>query len=181
MPQFTNTRWENACQALAIGRNITQAYADGGFVGNQTAASRFFKRKKVMARVAEIQNDKHAADFKIREIAIKKAGLDESWIIERLKYGIELGLRGEPVLDADGNPTGKFGKRDLKAAMQGLGHAISIKGMAIHRHEIGGPGDFARLTDAELDAELEATAERLGLAREAIEPLLLTKREGIED
>ena len=44
--------------------------------------------------------------------------------------------------------------------------------MFVERHEIGDPGDFARLTDDELRARVEADAEALGFDPQATESLL---------
>jgi hypothetical protein len=178
MPALTDPRWESACQERAAGGNVAASYAAAGFSPNPSAATQFFKRPTVITRVAEIIADKHANQRKATEIAVKKAGLEESWIIERLKYGIELAVRGEPILDDAGNPTGKFGRRNLRALAALLAQAIAIKGMAIQRHEIGGPGDFARLTDEELHAELVKTVEDLGMPVEAFAQLMIGKSDG---
>ena len=47
--------------------------------------------------------------------------------------------------------------------------------MFIDRHEIGQPGEFARMTDKELETSLAAQVRALGLPEEAID-LLLSNR-----
>jgi plasmid maintenance system antidote protein VapI len=36
--------------------------------------------------------------------------------------------------------------------------------MLVHRHEVGDPGEFSRMTDEELDLALERLARSLGLS-----------------
>jgi hypothetical protein len=172
MPQLTNTQWEAACQARANGGDVAASYKAGGYTGNPGAATKFFHRDVIRARVMEIQDEAFKSQRRATEIATKKAGLEESWIIERVKYAIEIALRGEPILDANGNPTGKFGKRNVKAAIDGLRLASDFKGMRIQRHEVGGPGDFARMTDDELDASLVETARALGFPEATVTQFL---------
>jgi hypothetical protein len=178
MPALLDPRWEKAAQARANGMEIGASYREAGFSGKPSSATVFFKRPQIIARVAEIQAERFANERKATEIATKKAGLDESWIIERVKYGIEIALRGEPELDKDGRPTGKYGKRQLKAAEGLLRLAADIKGMRIQRHEVGQPGDFARMSDEELDESLARQARDLGLADDAIEALLARRGPG---
>lgn len=178
MPQLTDPRWEKACQLRANGGDIYASYQGSGFNGKPCHATRFFKTDVIRARVSEIQNDRFQNERKVTEIAVKKAALDESWIIERTKYVIELALRGNPLRDAQGQATGQFdGKVNLRAATDALRLASDFKGMRIQRHEIGAPGDFARMTDDELDDSLVQTAQALGLPEEAVGKLL-TYRNG---
>lgn len=175
MPQLLDPRWEKACQLRAQGGEVKASYEGAGFTGKGSgpSATRFFKRDDVRARIAEIQDDHFQGQRKATEIAVKKAGLEESWIIERVKYAVELALRGEPVLDAEGRPTGQFsGKRNLRAAIDGLRLASDFKAMRIQRHEVGQPGDFARMSDDELDASLADQARALGLPETAVTRLL---------
>lgn len=173
MPALTNPRWETACQERAKGGDVTASYKAAGFTGNPAAASKFFQRPYVKIRVDEIVQQRYGAEHKIREAATKRAGLEESWIIERTKYAVELALRGTPILDKDGRPTGGFeGKPQLRAAVDGLRLLSDFKGMRIHRVEVGQPGDFTRMSDAELDAALLEQGQALGID---VSPLLELK------
>jgi hypothetical protein len=172
MPCLPNPRWEAAAQFRASGRDIIDAYRQAGFAGKYPTATRFFQTPDIATRVAEIQSERYESERKARDIATKKAGLDEAWIIERLKYGIEIALRGEPILDENGQPTGKHGKRDLNAFSRMIAHALDIKGMRIQKVEMGGPGEFSRLTDEELDEEIKKIARDLDLPEDALERLL---------
>jgi len=175
MPALLNPKHEQVCQERAKGSNQTKAYSSVGFSDNPKAAHLFFKRTEVIARVREIQNDRIKRDFNASENAARSLGIDKRWVLERLRFNAERCLRGQPVVDVNGVHTGKFtGKPDAMGANRAL-HLIGLElGMFIERHEIGGPGDFARLSDDELAARVEADAAALGLPQEATEALLLT-------
>lgn len=176
MPALKDPRWEMACQERAKGGNVAASYKAAGFTGNPAAATTFFKRPQVQKRIDEIVEQSYGAEHKAREIATKKAGLEESWIIERTKYVAEIAIRGTPILDAHGKPTGGFsGKPQLKAAVDALRLLSDFKGMRIHRLEIGQPGDFARMSDTELDNALLEQAAAIGLPVEAVQHLLELK------
>lgn len=55
MPILRNARHEKFAQALAKGKNATEAYADAGYKGDRTAASRLSTNVNVAQRVAELQ------------------------------------------------------------------------------------------------------------------------------
>jgi hypothetical protein len=98
------------------------------------------------------------------------------------KHTIDLAIRGLPVYDRfgrhrttlDGLP---IFRPDLAQANNGLRTAAQIRGMLVHRREIGEPGEFARMTDAELDAALIEQFKALGLPDEAVQKLLTVRAE----
>lgn len=176
MPQLTDPRWEKACQLRADGGDIRASYEGAGFTGKPSVATVFFKRDTIRRRIAEIQDENFQGQRKATEMAVKKASLDEAWIIERAKYVVELAIRGLPIMDAEGRPTGRFdGKPNLRAAVDGLRLCSDFKGMRIQRMEVGGPGDFARMSDSELDQALLDQAAAIGLPVEAVQHLLELK------
>lgn len=169
MPALNDPRWEAACQERAQGGDVKASYRAAGFSGNPAAASKFFGKPHIKKRVDEIVEQRYSAEHKARDIATKKAGLEESWIIERTKYVAEIAIRGTPILDDAGRPTGGFsGKPQLKAAVDALRLLSDFKGMRIHRLEVGGPGDFARMSDEELDSALIEQGKALGIPEEAL-------------
>lgn len=176
MPKLTDPRRETACQARASGKTMQESYGEAGFTGKGSAPVKFFQRAEIVRRVDEIVQHRYAAEHKARDTAIKKAGLEESWIIERTKYVAEVAIRGTPILDEAGKPTGGFsGKPNLKAAVDALRLLSDFKGMRIHRVELGQPGEFARMTDEELDQSLLEQARAIGLPEGAITKLLELK------
>lgn len=56
MPVLKNARHEKFAQALAKGMTATDAYAEAGYKGDRTAASRLSTNVNVGHRVAEIKN-----------------------------------------------------------------------------------------------------------------------------
>lgn len=63
----------------------------------------------------------------------------------------------------------KFKLGDKKGALVDLGKHF---GMFIERHEIGDPGEFARMTEAELTQDLLQQAAKLGIEPAALQHLL---------
>lgn len=172
MPKLTDPRRETACQSRASGKTIVEAYAIAGYTGKGSAAVKFFQRAEIAKRVDEIIEHRYESERKSRDIATKKAGLEEAWIIERLMYGIEISLRGEPMVDATGKPTGIFGKRNLNAFAKLIAVASDIRGLRVHRVEVGNPGDFSRMSDEDLDKALLEQGQALGID---VRPLLELK------
>lgn len=176
MPILANPKHEAAAQALAAGKTQRQAYTAAGFTYKPANASWFFKRTDVRTRVQEIMTERISAERKSTEFAVSKAGLTKAWVIERLMWLAERSLRGKPIMDANGKQTGEFtGRPDGPTAVRSLELLGRNIGMFINRHEIGEPGEFARMTDAELDEHLRKQATVLGLPQEAIN-LLLSSR-----
>ena len=175
MPILANPKHEVVAQALARGLLIKDAYSSGGFKYNKASATLFCQRPEIRARVKEIQLARMKTEFDASENAAKALGIDKKWVLQRLQYSAERALRGQPILDANGVQTGRFtGRPDGNAANQALKLIGMELGMFIERHEIGGPGDFSRLTDEELAKRALEDASALGLPAEATEALLLT-------
>jgi hypothetical protein len=172
MPALPKASYELVAQALAAGKSQRDAYQVAGYVYKPANAHRLCTSPTIVGRVHEIVADRVENERKAREIATRKAGLDESWIIERAKYAVELALRGAPILDENGRLTGQFdGKRNLKAAVDGLRLCSDFLGMRNHRQEIGRPNDFARMSDAELHLELVNQARALGISDRAVDEI----------
>jgi len=181
MPALTNPRWETACQLRSAGKGIYESYEGAGFKPNKPGATTFFKRPYIASRIIELQQQIHGDTRRAREIAIKKVVLEDTWIIERAKYVVELALRGSPIMD-NGHPTGRFdGKTNLRAATDALRLCADIKGLRVQKIELGGPGDFARMTDDELDLALVEQAKGLGLPEEAVTRLIELRAEPTDE
>lgn len=146
------------------------AYAEGGFIGKGPAAVKFFKRAEVVERVQELVQDKYDSERKSQEIATQEAGIDKSWILKRLKYLTDISLQKRQI--KRGGEVVGVGAADGPTAVKCLTLASQIGGFLVQRHEVGMPGDFARLSDDELTDELAKQAKALGLPDEAIAGLL---------
>jgi phage terminase small subunit len=69
----------------------------------------------------------------------------------------------------------KFKLADKKGALVDLGKHL---GLFIERHEIGDPGEFGRMTDDELDANVRRQAAALGLPETVIAQMLGRREPG---
>src|SRR5437762_2462093 len=105
MPTLLKASHEMVAQALAAGKNQREAYQAGGYVYKASNAHRLCTDPVITARVNEILSQQYADERKVRAIATQKAGLEESWIIERLKYVTEIALRGVPIRGPNGETT----------------------------------------------------------------------------
>lgn len=176
MPELPDPRWEAACKAIADGHPATKAYAMAGYKGSsRSVSSVFFRRPKIAARIAELLEARRVVDNKAMLTAAERLSIDKYWVLERLKYNAEVALRGMPVLDANGVQTGRFsGRPNHNAATRALALIGKELGMFVERIEIGGPGEFASMSDHELTEKARQDALALGMPPEAIEKLLLT-------
>lgn len=166
-------RYEIIAQALASGATDADAYRRSGFSYKPASAFRVTHRADVQARVQELKEERRQNDEAARRMAVERSGLSKEWIIERLKWLTERSLRGKPILDKNGVHTGQFsGRPDGQTAVRCLTLAAQISGLLVARHEVGDPGAFARLSDAELDARLRSDAAGLGMPPEMVERLL---------
>ncbi|MGY8677868.1 hypothetical protein Q2941_08610 [Bradyrhizobium sp. UFLA05-153] len=167
MPILSKPKHEIIANALASGRSQAEAYQAAGYVYKPANASRLCRNPSIEARVREIISERANSEAKAREIGITRAALTDEWIIVRLKHVIDLSIRGLPVCDRSGDPTGTF-KPNLDAAISGLKLAAKIAGLLVHRHEIDQSGEFARMTDAELNQALSEQFKALGLSERSL-------------
>lgn len=176
MPALLNPRHEKCAQIKAdVGTNNADIYQQVYGKRSLQAAHTLFKRADVVARVAELQNLRAQISNETTESALKDLGITKKWWLGALKLNAEKCLLGKQVYDTKGEPVpGKFTPPDVHGfnrSMEMIGRAM---GVFIERIEIGGAGDFARMTDMELAARVEADAQALGIDSEATEALMLT-------
>jgi hypothetical protein len=171
MPALLKAKHEMVAQALAAGKTQREAYQAAGYSYRPANAHRLCTDPAIEARVNEITAHRYEDERRAREIATNEAGLDEAWILKRLKYLTDVSLQGRPI-KKNGVPTGEHTKPDGPTAVKCLTLAAKIKGMLVHRHEVGDPGVFSRMTDEELDAALGEQARALGLSDSAVMEIL---------
>lgn len=172
-----NQKHELCCQALASGLTQREAYRAGGYKYNQATASRFFNRPEIKARVQEIINERAEMSRVTAVKAAEEAGTDRAWINRTMRHTVLLALRGHPrhhrdgkvMRDEAGNPM--YSPPQLTPAVRGLELLGREQGMFIERAEIGGAGDFERMSDSDLGNEIARAAERIGLPAEAVKLL----------
>lgn len=166
MPQLRNPRMEAIAQGLFAGKTQMQAYVDAGYTGKTTAAA--FKaatHADVKVRVAELIREKHEFERKATDKAIVDASIDKGYIVSRLKYLADRGIRGTvPVFDAKGEQSGwRPTGADTNSAVRSLEILARMGGYMVDKVELGMPGDFARLNDDELARELILVGESIGI------------------
>jgi hypothetical protein len=173
MPTLSNAKHEIVARALAAGKSQADAYREAGYIYKPANASRLCRRPEISTRVQELVAERAAMEGRAREIGIQRAGLSEEWIIVRLKHVIDLSIRGIPLYDRNGDLTGAY-KPNLHAAVAGLRTAAHITGLLVQKHEIGQPGAFAQMTDAELNDTLLAQCKALGLSDRSLQELKIS-------
>lgn len=180
MPALANGRQEKAAELRSKGATQRDAYEQAGFTYSTAAASNFFKRPTIAARVRELMQAQEARKAKVAQKAADSAGVSREWVIERLKYVAEVAIRGAPVRDKKtGAPAldeqGKQifdGKMQLNAATRALQLLGIDIGMFVQRHEVGDPGEFARLSNEELMEKMRKDMAAIGVDPDSAEILL---------
>ena len=139
MGALTNGKHELFAQALAQGMSATAAYAEAGYSPHDGNAARLSGNERVRSRVAELKA--RAASGVVVNVAT---------ITERL---LAIAAKGERSTEAP----------MLSVARASLMDAAKLNGLIIERAETGKPGDFDRMTDAELARYVATEAAALGL------------------
>ena len=158
MPTLENAQHEKFVQELVKGKNHGEAYLAAGYKAKSTsvasaAATRLLKDEKIQARLGELHD---AAKF----AALETVSVTRAWVLEKLVENVHRALQAEPVLDSDGTPTGeyKYNGNVANRALELLGKEV---GMFIDRKEVGKPGDFSNLSDAELLDLIQSETQEL--------------------
>ena len=157
MPVLQDPRLEIIAQHLSDGATQTDAYAaaypNTTRASSAASAARLLadvnKRLAVDSRVAEILREREAARVVALKVEAKKTGLSKAWVLEQLRANYERAMQAEPVM-RDGEPTGEY-RYEGSVANKALELIGKEFGMFIERRETGQPGDFANMTDDEID------------------------------
>lgn len=155
-----NTKHEHFCQLVSNGESAMQAYVLAGYSekGAGPSSARLLRNAQVCSRIAHLRAIKEQAHAKAVTAAAENAGVSKEWVLAQLVENVQMAKQAVPVLDRDGCPTGEY-EQNLPAANKALELIGKEIGMFIERKEVGKPGDFADLTDDELDRQI-AEAER---------------------
>lgn len=153
MPTLKNAKHERFAQELASGKTADESYVLAGFSENRHNAAALARKEHIRTRVAELLTEREQIHAQGTAKAIERVGLTKEWVITRLKENAERALQAIPVLDAEGDPTGEY-KYEGSVANRALELLGKELGMFIERKEVGQPGDFDRMSDDELRAEL---------------------------
>lgn len=139
MPVLKNARHEAFAQALAKGMTATDAYAEAGYKGDRTAASRLSTNVNVSQRVSEIKNR-----------VAEKAEWTAADRLSALKT----------IFDS-------HAEKDARVAISAIAEANKMQGSYApvkreHSGPNGGPIEYANLTEEEIDARIAALAAGAG-------------------
>jgi hypothetical protein len=186
MPVLKNPLWEKAAQERAKGLGKTKAFLNAGFEAKSNAgqqAFQLFEKPEIKKRVNELQK----RIVKKTELTLQREddstlavmhrlGITREKILSGIWWTYQTALRGEAELDENGVQTGRFrGRPDRKSALA-AGKMLGQEcfGMFADKVEVGQPGDFARLSDEELGARLDADLAALGVPEAVRTQLALT-------
>lgn len=146
MPVLSNARWERFAQELAKGKTADAAYVEAGFKKNRHNASTLKQRETISNRVAELLAGREEMDRKSIEMAAEALGIDKQWVMAELVDNVALAKQ----------------KHDIAPANKALELIGKELGMFIDRKEVGGPGEFARMSDDELVNYIRREFEKIG-------------------
>ena len=136
MPALKNARHERFAQEMAKGKSQTEAYSLAGYDGDRTAASRLSTNVNVRTRLAELQDRGAERAVVTTESLIEEADEIKALALKASQYG---------------------------PANAALTLKAKLAGKLVERAEVGTPGDFDRMDDADLARYVATEAAALGL------------------
>lgn len=169
-----NHRHELYSQELAKGISYDRAYIAAGYRPSHANAHTLKNKKDIQARVTYLLGQREHLHAQSTAKAIELTALTKAWVIEQLrenalkclgKLPVNVSIiEGQaPIQEFQYHPTG------ANRALELLGRELN---MFIERHEVGDPGEWARMSNEELDQDLLKQADKLGIPRSALVPLL---------
>lgn len=171
MPALKNHRMESLAQGLAAGKTQKVAYAEAGYTGTSgPAVVKAANRPDVLVRTQELIRERHENERAANAKAIENEAITKGYLVTRSKYIIDRGIRGtKPIYGPNGEITGWLPTAaDNQAALGGIRVLAHMGGFLIDRVEMGGPGEFARMTAEELDKQLLEVGESIGIDQKAL-------------
>ena len=117
------------CREYLVDRNAAAAAIRAGYskVSSRCTSSRIMARPDIKARIADLDSDLHSTHI-----------LSATETLERISA---------EAADLGNRPGDRLKALELLARHHGL---------LVERHEVGGPGDFVKLSDDEIDDEIMA-------------------------
>jgi len=163
MPALHNAKQEHFAQLVSNGENPTRAYILAGYSegGAAQSANRLLRNADVCSRIAELRAAKEQAHAQAVSKVFEKAALTKEWVIAQLMDNVAIAKAAEPVLDAEGNPTGEY-KANIAAANGALKLLGLELGMFVERREVR-TGPLSAATDDELDQIIQQAAQQAGV------------------
>lgn len=137
MPVLPNAKRERFAQELAKGKTADEAYVLAGYKENRGNAATLKSNQIISDRIAELL-----------ERSAARVELTVARVVENLE---RIAVKAEALGEASG----------LSVAKSAWVDAAKVQGLVVDKKEVGRPGDFARMTEDELDAFI---ASRKGIA-----------------
>lgn len=119
MPALTNAKHERFAQELAKGRSQTEAYANAGYKGDRTAASRLSTNVNIQERLAELQ-----------ERSAIRTELTVASVTERLMRLADIAEKTGQKLDESGN-VAESSPRHFAVARAALMDVAQLNGLVV--------------------------------------------------
>lgn len=162
MPTLSNPKYERFARAVSEGKSGVDAYLDAGHqVSRKVAAvnaSRLMQKSEIKARIADLRAQRAEIETKATQRAVATAVEELAISKERtLRELASVAYAGPLELAGWGEPSA----RHLQAKVAALEKIARCQGLFIDRKEIGQPGDFDRMDDAELDQAIAEQAREL--------------------
>ena len=136
MPVLDNPKHERFAQELSKGKTADEAYVLAGYKADRGNASRLTAKDNVIARVAEIQD---------------RGAMRAEVTVESL------------IAEAEEVRAAALADKQYAAAISAIREKGVLSGKRVERAEMGGPGDFARMNEDELDGVIASEIRALGL------------------
>lgn len=171
---LSKERYELFAQAMAQGHNVEKAYVEAGYRPSRTNGHTLRNKKEIKERVTYLFGQRAHVINQSTAAAIESTALTKTWVIENLRENALkcLGKMPIKVTHTDGMPPVEefdWQPGPANRALELLGRELN---MFIEKVEVGDPGEFARMTDAELTQDLLGQAEKLGIEPAALQHLL---------
>jgi hypothetical protein len=155
MPVLENPRQEKFAQFLAMGKTRIEAHEMAGYTPNSGNATTLARQPHIKARLAELQGN--VAEI-ATHIAGAATGISKAWVLERLRENAAKGLKEKKASSV------------ATRCLELIGREL---GMFTERVETGKPGDFAHLSDEELDAQISQRLKARGISDRQVRNFLL--------
>jgi hypothetical protein len=155
VPVLKNERHELFCQALIQGKSRNDAYVIAGYRPSRPNSSTLANSEHVRRRIEELQG--RAAEI-ASNVAGINTGVSKAWVLEGLRQNAIKGLMEEKASSV------------ANRALELVGKEL---GMFLERVETGKPGDFAHLSDEELDAQISQRLKARGISDRQVRNFLL--------
>jgi len=141
MPVLKNQKHELFCQNMAIGMGVAEAYEAAGYRPNRANASALKANQHILERLSELQ-------MASAENVVHKVEYSRDYLLDQLE-----------AIRIDARAAGQS-----SAAVAAVMGQARILGVIIDRREVGDPGEFSEMSDAELVAKAAREARELGIA-----------------